>query len=174
MSIMRFCSLVFILSFLGLSLMSGPSRVFAQSATLEGRVLDEATKQPLPGANVFLMGTAIGASTDLNGGYRLIQVKPGTYSIRFSYLGYKNQVKKVNLEPGGVTHLNAYLVAEAITGDTVVIMAQARGQTQAINEQLSASSITNVVSAARIQELPDANAERDGKVKRSEKNLSQP
>lgn len=158
MSIMRFCSLVFILSFLGLSLISGPSCVFAQSATLEGRVLDEATKQPLPGANVFLMGTAIGASTDLNGGYRLIQVKPGTYSIRFSYLGYKNQVKKVNLEPGGVTHLNAYLVAEAITGDTVVIMAQARGQTQAINEQLSASSITNVVSAARIQELPDANA----------------
>ncbi len=47
---------------------------------------------------------------------------------------------------------------ETIEGQTVTVTAQAEGQYQAINEQLNSSSIKNVVSAARIQELPDANA----------------
>jgi TonB-dependent receptor len=40
----------------------------------------------------------------------------------------------------------------------VVVTAQALGQNQAINQQLSSDKIVNVVSSARIQELPDANA----------------
>jgi TonB-dependent receptor len=50
------------------------------------------------------------------------------------------------------------LVAVALEGETVVVTAQASGQNEAINQQLSALSIVNVVSSARIQELPDANA----------------
>jgi TonB-dependent receptor len=50
------------------------------------------------------------------------------------------------------------LVAVAIEGETVVVTAQATGQNEAINQQLAATSIVNVVSSARIQELPDANA----------------
>ena len=153
-----FRSIPLSLFLLTLLLISWYTTSFAQNATLEGKVLDEATKEPLPGANVFLIGTAIGASTDLNGGFKLLEVKPGSYDVRFSYLSYRTRIIKVNLEPGKVKHLNAYLVAEAITGDTVVVTAQARGQTQAINQQLSSNSITNIVSADRIQELPDANA----------------
>ncbi len=144
--------------FFVLTFVFSPRFAQAQNATLTGTVLDEATKEPLPGANVFLIGTAVGTSTDLDGGYKLMEVKPGVYTVRFSYLGYRDQRKKVDLEPGKVVHLKVYLVAEALTGDTVVVLAQAMGQTQAINQQLTASSITNVVSADRIQQLPDANA----------------
>ncbi|MCB0747682.1 MAG: TonB-dependent receptor, partial [Ignavibacteriae bacterium] len=45
-----------------------------------------------------------------------------------------------------------------VEGETVVITAQASGQNEAINQQLSSIQIKNVVSMARIQELPDANA----------------
>ena len=50
------------------------------------------------------------------------------------------------------------LVAVSIEGETVVVTAQASGQNAAINQQLASNTVTNVVSAARIQELPDANA----------------
>ncbi len=45
-----------------------------------------------------------------------------------------------------------------IQGEVVVVTAQAAGQNEAINTQLSSQQIVSVVSAARIQELPDANA----------------
>ena len=45
-----------------------------------------------------------------------------------------------------------------IGGEQITVTAQAEGQMAAINQQLSARTITNVVSSARIQELPDANA----------------
>ena len=47
---------------------------------------------------------------------------------------------------------------EALEGATVNVTVQAEGQKAAINQQLSSKSIVNVVSSARIQELPDANA----------------
>ena len=47
---------------------------------------------------------------------------------------------------------------EALEGETVNVTVQAEGQKAAINQQLSSKSIVNVVSSARIQELPDANA----------------
>jgi TonB-dependent receptor len=45
-----------------------------------------------------------------------------------------------------------------VAGDEVVVTGQAEAQMAAINQQLSARSIKNVVSAKRIQEIPDANA----------------
>ena len=50
------------------------------------------------------------------------------------------------------------LTAQAIVGEEVVVTAQARGQVQAINQQLASDKISSVVSEARIQELPDFNA----------------
>ncbi|MEJ2629093.1 MAG: TonB-dependent receptor, partial [bacterium] len=47
---------------------------------------------------------------------------------------------------------------KTLTGEKVVITAQAKGQIDAINQQLSSGTIKNVVSSARIQEVPDANA----------------
>ena len=47
---------------------------------------------------------------------------------------------------------------DVVEGQTVVITAQAEGQAAAINQQLRSNTISNVVSAERIQEFPDANA----------------
>jgi TonB-dependent receptor len=57
-----------------------------------------------------------------------------------------------------VIEYNFLLKNESITGKEVVVTAQAKGQTEAINQQLSSKNIIDVVSSARIQELPDANA----------------
>ena len=49
------------------------------------------------------------------------------------------------------------LAAGSVIGETVVVTAQARGQLSSINQQLSSTSIINVVSAEKMKELPDAN-----------------
>ena len=45
-----------------------------------------------------------------------------------------------------------------IEGSEVLVTAQAKGQMDAINKQLNAKSLVNIISSDRIQELPDANA----------------
>ena len=45
-----------------------------------------------------------------------------------------------------------------VEGEEVTVTAQARGQVSAINQQINSSTIVNVISEEKIQELPDANA----------------
>ena len=54
--------------------------------------------------------------------------------------------------------INFNLKFTTVEGKTVVVTAQARGQMDAINKQLKAKSIKNIVSSDRIQELPESNA----------------
>jgi len=65
-----------------------PFSVLAQS-TLNGTVLDNASKQPLPGVNVVVQGSATGTQTDFDGKFQLGNLKKGDVVV-FSYLGYKN------------------------------------------------------------------------------------
>lgn len=131
---------------------------FAASSQITGSVKDARSGDPLPGANILLVGTSLGASTDLNGNFSILEVPSGSYMLRASYVGYKTYETNVNVEEGKTLKLNLKLLAVGVRGKEVMVMAQASGQNQAINQQLSSSNIVNVVSAARIQELPDANA----------------
>ena len=45
--------------------------IFPQTGTITGTVTDSATGQSLPGANVWLEGTSLGAATDLNGSFQI-------------------------------------------------------------------------------------------------------
>lgn len=130
----------------------------APSGTVEGSIRDAQTNEPLPGANVLLVGTSLGASTDLNGKFLVSNVAPGTYTLRATYVGYKSKDLQVEVGAGQNVKLNIKLEAVGVQGKEVVITAQAAGQNAAINQQLSSNQIVNVVSAAKIQELPDANA----------------
>jgi len=48
----------------------------------------------LPGVNIVLAGTNYGTSSDINGKYKIPNVKPGTYKIEFSAIGYKSYIKE--------------------------------------------------------------------------------
>ncbi len=135
-----------------------PLTALAANGNIEGYVKDAQTGEALPGASVFLKGTSIGIATDANGNYVIRGVSAGSYIIRASYIGYKPQEFTITVEEGSAIRQNFNLEAVGIEGKTVVVTAQASGQNAAINQQLSSMQIKNVVSAARIQELPDANA----------------
>lgn len=62
----------------------------ATSAKVLGKVTDALTDESLPGANVMLEGTALGAATDRYGKYYIPKVPTGVYTMLISYIGYKN------------------------------------------------------------------------------------
>lgn len=134
------------------------SVIAAENAIVKGYVRNAKTNDPLPYANVLIMGTSIGASADLNGKFVISNVPPGSYTIRATYIGYKAKEAYIQVAAGADVRIDLSLEAVAIQGKEVVVTAQAIGQAQAINKELSSAQIINAVSAAKIKELPDANA----------------
>jgi TonB-dependent receptor len=129
----------------------------AASGTVKGRVVDKGTKSALPGAIVQIMGTGLGAATDLDGKFTLHNVPVGDQTLNVSYVGYAKTSVSIAVADNMTLEREIGLVAEAVKGDTVTVLGQARGQMSAINQQLSSNSIINVVSADKMKELPDAN-----------------
>ena len=134
------------------------SVLFAQSITIEGIVKDKKTQKSLIGANVFIVGTSIGTSTDGNGKYKLSNVNLGSYTLKASYIGYQEVEIDLDLTSAENITQDFELSYVSLQGEAIEVTAQARGQIDAINEQIKAKSIKNIVSSDRIQELPDANA----------------
>jgi len=130
----------------------------ANSGEVKGRVHDRDTKDVLPGANVVVVGTSLGAASDMNGYYVIHGVPPGSYTLSVSYVGYKSTTIKIKTKEGEVLQQDIFMEPTILTGEGVIVTAQAQGQMQAINQQLSSNTIANVVSAERIREIPDANA----------------
>ncbi|MBK9743485.1 MAG: carboxypeptidase-like regulatory domain-containing protein [Saprospiraceae bacterium] len=151
---MRFLPIIITLVFL-----TNISFIGAQkTATIRGAITEMGNGNPLIGATIYIVELQKGEVTDFNGDYTLNQIKSGTYTLITSYIGYNTDTSTLvinnNLE---VIH-NVNLTVEGLTLETVTVTAQAEGQMAAINRQISNDNIVNVVSAKRIQEVPDANA----------------
>ena len=131
---------------------------FSQAVTVKGLVKDSGNKKPLVGANVYITGTGMGTSTSDEGRYNIANVSPGTYTLKASYIGYESEEIEITVAAGEELEQDFELNYVTIEGKTVEVTAQARGQMDAINKQLKAKSIKNIISSDRIQELPDANA----------------
>ena len=62
---------------------------------VSGFVRDAETGDPLPGANVVLDGTLMGAATDMDGYFFIINVPPGKYDLNATMMGYQTQSAKI-------------------------------------------------------------------------------
>ena len=131
---------------------------FSQNVNLSGFVKDASSGDPLVGANVYIVGTSLGTASNEKGFYKLPNISEGTYIVRAEYIGYMMMEDSVKIIGGSDVALDFNLKYTMIEGEEVTVTAQAKGQMDAINKQLNSSSIVNIVSADRIQELPDANA----------------
>ena len=149
----RSVTFMFILMFVGVQLASAQTR-----GAVKGILKDAQSEEPLIYANVVLKGTTTGTVTDNDGNYQLLNVKPGTYTLIFNYLGYKDVENVIEIRAGETQEINGVLEVESIVGEEAVVTAMMRGQNAAINQQIKSNTIVNVVSREKISELPDANA----------------
>jgi len=132
---------------------------FAQgSGTLRGVIYDKTAQDGLPGANVIIKGTSLGAAADLDGKYIVRNLPAGKHTVVVTYIGYIQVTEEVTIKAGERLEKDFELLPEAIQGETIVVTAQAQGQIEAIQQQLTSDKIANVISEAKIQEMPDFNA----------------
>ncbi len=97
----------------------------ATTGKITGVVKDTDTGDPLPGANVVIQGTQMGAATDANGKYIIINVHPGVYKLRFSMMGYQTKVvENVKVSLDLTTTINVELGQETIAGEEVTVVAE--------------------------------------------------
>lgn len=98
------------------------STLMAQSK-VSGKIVDDLTGAPLPGANVILVGTITGTATDFDGNYELTSDAQPPYQIEISYTGYASQIVTVNSADEVV---NLSLVEQAFRGEEVIVSASRR------------------------------------------------
>ena len=92
------------------------------------------------------------------GKYIINQVPPGEHRLLVTYIGYHEEILDISVAEGQKLEENIAMDYQSLEGETIVVTAQAEGQLKAVNEQLAANTIKNIVSADKIQELPDLSA----------------
>ena len=94
-----------------------------ETGVVSGQVTDAETGEPLPGAGIALLGSNRGTVSDADGRYYLLGIRPGTYTLQYSYVGYRrNEISDVRIEGGQSLTMNVALHPTAIEMDAVVVV----------------------------------------------------
>jgi outer membrane receptor protein involved in Fe transport len=116
---------------------------------IKGKVTDRETKEPLPGANVVVDGTTLGASSDLNGEFVILNVPVGGYALKCTFIGYRTvTISNVRVSVDLTTEQNFEMPAEAVEVGEVSIVAER----PIINK--NATNEIHITTAEQIQNLP--------------------
>jgi outer membrane receptor for ferrienterochelin and colicin len=146
---MKIKIIVFLLAFLLFSL----SKLLVYAGTtgkIAGQVTDAETGEPLIGVNIVVEGSQLGAATDTDGTYVILNIAPGAYTLEVSMMGYQQvQFKNVQVNIDLTTRLDASLKPMTLElGETVVVEAQR----ELIVKDMTSSLST--MSADQIKNLP--------------------
>lgn len=96
----------------------------ATKGKISGTVVDKETGEPLPSVNIVLVNTTLGAATDVDGDFFILNIFPGVYSVRVSMIGYATETKlsvRVNIDH--TTTINFALSQAAIEVDAINVTA---------------------------------------------------
>ncbi len=131
------------------------SFAYAQTGEIQGKVTNGETGETIPFVNVSINvgGTLVGTTTDFDGIYSLNSVRPGSYTITFSYVGLQTkQVDGVQVNVDKTTFLNAEMGTDAELLDIVEVIAYEVPLLQ--SDQTSTGS---TVTAKEIKSMPTRN-----------------
>ncbi|MCG8306525.1 MAG: TonB-dependent receptor [Cytophagales bacterium] len=126
------------------------TELFAQNATISGKITNEKEGEPVIGATVLLKPSSLGAITDVDGNYRINQVKTGNYTIEVSSLGYELFEKEVSISRGEQIEVNAELVESDFTLQEVEIV----GRTA--TDYVPDITFSGTRTGAAIKEIPQS------------------
>ena len=100
-----------------------PSLIFSQiDGTINGYIFDSQSQLPLFGANVVVEGTEKGAISDENGFFEISEIKPQSYNLTVSYIGYQSKkIFNVIIKSIGNKTLEIYLIESNQELDEVLL-----------------------------------------------------
>ncbi|HEX9253375.1 MAG TPA: TonB-dependent receptor, partial [Ignavibacteriaceae bacterium] len=139
-------------SILALHIFSIP--IFAQVGKITGIVKDASTGEALIGANVLIEGTTMGAATNVDGYFVILNVPPNTYNLKASMVGYAPGVyQDVRVNIDQTTEANFNLSSNTFQTDEVVVIAT----TPIVQKDVSSSRVN--LNVAEIENLPVSSIE---------------
>lgn len=120
-------------------------------ATISGTVTDQRSGQPLPGVQVNIVGTMIGALTDAQGRYRIVNAPAGPARLRARLLGYTAVERAIAPEDGRTISVDFTLTSSPLSLDAVVVTGTAGG-----SQVREIGNAVGRVDAAKIAETSPA------------------
>ena len=119
-----------------------------ETGRVTGRVSAAATGAPVASAQVYLDGTGIGTLTRQDGRFLLLNVPPGTYTIRAERIGQAADAQEVTVTAGGTAQVDLTMTTQALGLDEIVVTGTAGASRR--------REIGNTISEINVADIPDA------------------
>jgi len=122
---------------------------------IAGVITDASTGDPIIGANIVIQGTTLGAASDIDGNYVILNVPPGVYNLIVSMIGYQRvEYSNIRVSVDLTTQINVALQTTSVELETLVVTAE---RPLVIKDMTSSISTT---TAEQIQNLPVQNVQQ--------------
>jgi len=120
--------------------------LWGQQGKITGMITDAETGEALPGANVQVSNTLLGASTDADGRFVIKQVPPGQHTLRISFVGFGSEIMRVRVRRDSTSQIQMALRPSAIQFEQMIVT----GSRQQEDLRRAVNSV-NVISSTEIQ-----------------------
>ena len=91
---------------------------------LSGKIIDRDTREPIIGCNVVIVGTKLGATTDIDGSYFILNIVPEEYDVEASMIGYQKVLEHgVIINSDKTTTVDFSLTSTTLTQGVVEVVA---------------------------------------------------
>jgi len=133
----------------------------AQNGIIRGSVYDEGTGESLMGVTIVVEGTTKGIVTDLDGKFNL-QILPGTYNLRLSFVSYETSIiKGVKVISGEVTILDDLRLKSSTIGlSEVTVSAEMTRNTEGamMSIKMQSPNLIDGISSVNFKKMGDSDA----------------
>lgn len=129
--------------------------VYAQTGTIKGFVYQKESGEPVLFTTVYLKGTTMGQSTDVNGYFSISQVPPGSYTITITSMGFDTLQEAITVKAGDIIQKKLYVVQANVKLKEVEVSAQQ------VAKQGETSVSVNKIDPVAIKKLPTVGGEPD-------------
>jgi hypothetical protein len=137
-------------------LMFNPGVKAAVTGKIVGVVVDAETGEPLPGANILIKGTAIGAATDLDGYFIILNVSPDIYDIQASMMGYESVTKTgVEVTTDHTTPIKFELRTTVVPGEGITVRAEAEVIKMDVSSSVVSAKIDAIEAVPLVTDIGD-------------------
>ncbi|MEA3288357.1 MAG: TonB-dependent receptor [Candidatus Marinimicrobia bacterium] len=139
-----------------------------QGGKISGQVSDAQSGDPLPGANVMIthrwidgqeipLDNLIGTATDVDGHYYLLNIYPGSYSLRVDFIGMSSRVvTDVAIMVDMTTFIDIAMENNALEGEAVIVESQRKNTVQTdLTATKQVYQISDVQSIAGVNDIGD-------------------
>ena len=138
-----FLSLLFLLFFIS---------SYAQTTKVYGTISNALSNEPIPFANVVVEGTTLGAVSDIDGNFEILNIEPGEYNFKATFIGFDPQVQsEIYVRSNKSLRLDFFLSENAKVIEEVEIKANTFNKTEASPTSL------RTINASEIYRSPGGN-----------------